>query len=57
MNKLKKEMQSVGITASELAKKSGVDKSTISRILNNKGYNPTIRTWYKLMNSINELKK
>ena len=53
---LKKEMQSVGVTAYRLSKISGVSQSTICKI--NRGLQvPKVTTMQKLKNGINKFKK
>lgn len=55
MNNLKKEMQSVGITAYRLSKLSGVSQATISRM--KKGNNCMKENWDAVWKVINELKQ
>ena len=54
MNKLKKQMQSVGITAYRLAQLSGVSQATISRM--KKGENCTKKNWDAVWKVINNQK-
>ena len=55
MNKLKKEMHSVGITAYRLAQLSGVSQATISRM--KKGENCTKKNWDAVWKVINNQNK
>ena len=55
MLELKKEMQSLGITAYRLSKLSGVSQATISRM--KKGENCTKKNWDAVLEVLNNQKK